>query len=182
MKKKSARAKPGAIPENFKPDERDQNMTLLSKFGQVVRSATGRSGPRVLTVKEAWYLTPNMIRVVFAGPELKGFPEGREGGNCKLLIPNRDEAKDSFAQRLKTGDALVKRTYTVRKFDAATQELTIDFVAHGDEGPASGWATRAKAGRFSALRGQAPRRSCALTRIGILSRLTPRPFRLRLWH
>ena len=54
----------------------------------MTRSPKSAQTPRILTVKNAWYLTPNMIRVVFAGPELDGFPEGREGGNCKLLIPN----------------------------------------------------------------------------------------------
>ncbi|MEO0782349.1 MAG: siderophore-interacting protein [Pseudomonadota bacterium] len=29
-----------------------------------------------------------MIRVVFAGPDLDGFPTECEGGNCKLMIPN----------------------------------------------------------------------------------------------
>ena len=33
--------------------------------------------PRILTVKTAYRLTPNMIRVTFAGPELAGLPEGR---------------------------------------------------------------------------------------------------------
>ena len=128
-------------------------MTLLSKVANAVQKMTGRTGPRLLTVKKAWYLTPNMIRVVFAGPELAGFPEGREGGNCKLLIPNPDETKDSFAERLSSGSSLVKRTYTVRSFDAATGELTIDFVAHGDEGPASRWATHAKPGDFLGFAG-----------------------------
>lgn len=128
-------------------------MTILSKVAQAVRNVADRSGPRLLTVKEAWYLTPNMIRVVFAGPELAGFPEGREGGNCKLLIPEGNETKDSFAQRLKSGQPLVKRTYTVRKFDTVTQELSIDFVAHGDEGPASRWARHAKPGDFLGFAG-----------------------------
>ena len=128
-------------------------MTLLSKVAQVARNAVGRPGPRLLTVKEAWLLTPNMIRVVFAGPELDGFPEGREGGNCKLMIPDVDETYDSFAARLAAGPPPVRRTYTVRKFDAAVQELTIDFVAHGDEGPASRWASHAKPGDFLGFAG-----------------------------
>ena len=123
-------------------------MTLPSKVKQVARGAIGRSGPRLLTVKGAWFLTPNMIRVVFAGPELDGFPTGREGGNCKLMLPDPGETKDSFTQRLAQGLALVRRTYTVRKFNAETNALTIDFVAHGDEGPASRWASHAKPGDF----------------------------------
>ncbi|MEM9320494.1 MAG: siderophore-interacting protein [Pseudomonadota bacterium] len=118
-----------------------------------MRKVTNRPGPRLLTVKEAWYLTPNMIRVIFAGPELDGFPEGRDGGNCKLLLPEPDETRESFAERLANGPAPVKRTYTVRKYDAARQELSIDFVAHGDNGPASRWAGHAKPGDFLGFAG-----------------------------
>lgn len=128
-------------------------MSLLHKAAGVMRKAVGRPGPRVLTVKSAWRLTPNMIRVVFAGPELAGFPTGREGGNCKLMIPDKRETKAQFAARLENGPAPVRRTYTVRAFDAATHELTIDFVAHGDEGPASSWATHASPGDFLGFAG-----------------------------
>ncbi len=128
-------------------------MTLISKVAKAARQAVGRPGPRLLTVKEAFYLTPNMIRVVFAGPELDGFPEGREGGNCKLMIPDVGETRDSFAARLQAGPPPIRRTYTVRAFDAARQELTIDFVAHGDEGPASRWAMAATPGGFLGFAG-----------------------------
>lgn len=128
-------------------------MTLISKVAQAARKAVGRPSPRLLTVKEAWRLTPNMIRVVFAGPELEGFPEGREGGNCKLMIPEVGETKDAFAARLKNGPPPVRRTYTVRAFDAATQQLTIDFVAHGDDGPASRWASHVGPGGFLGFAG-----------------------------
>ena len=56
--------------------------------------------PRVLTVKKAWHLTPRMIRVTFSSPELEGFPKGREGANCKLMIPEPGEARDAFVGRL----------------------------------------------------------------------------------
>ncbi|MEL6118826.1 MAG: siderophore-interacting protein [Pseudomonadota bacterium] len=55
---------------------------------KAARRAIGRSGPRLLTVKDAFYLTPNTIRVVFSGPDLDGFPTECEDGNCKLMIPN----------------------------------------------------------------------------------------------
>ncbi|MEM9434165.1 MAG: siderophore-interacting protein [Pseudomonadota bacterium] len=128
-------------------------MTVLSKLAQSARQAVGRPGPRLLIVKDAFFLTPNMIRVVFAGPELAGFPEGREGGNCKLMIPEAEETKSNFADRLQNGPPPVRRTYTVRKFDAELQELSIDFVAHGDEGPASRWAMNAKPGSFLGFAG-----------------------------
>lgn len=128
-------------------------MTLLSDVKQVMRKATGRPGPRLLTVKDAFYLTPNMIRVTFAGPELEGFPEGCEGGNCKLMLPDRGEGRASFSNRLKDGPSPVRRTYTVRHYRADVQELDIDFVAHGAEGPASGWAINAKKDSFLGFAG-----------------------------
>lgn len=117
------------------------------------RIPTGRPQPRVLSVKKAWHLTPNMIRITFAGPELKGFPEGREGGNCKLMIPELDETKEAFTKRLTNGPTPTRRTYTVRHFRAADLELDIDFVDHGDTGPASAWATRAQTGDFIGFAG-----------------------------
>ena len=123
-------------------------MSVLSGIKSAINNAVARSGPRLLTVKEAWYLTPNMIRVTFAGPELEGFPEGREGGNCKLMLPEKNETKEEFSKRLTSGPKPPRRTFTVRKYNARTQELSIDFVAHGDNGPASSWATRAQPGDF----------------------------------
>lgn len=130
-----------------------QVVSILSGVKKTLRSAVGRPGPRVLSVKDAWRLTPNMIRVTFAGPELEGFPTGRAGGNCKLLLPEPDETRDAFEARLSDGPAPVRRTYTIRAYRPETQELDIDFVAHGDNGPASRWASHAKAGDFLGFMG-----------------------------
>lgn len=128
-------------------------LTLISDGKQAVRKVAGRSGPTLLSVKKAYYLTPNMIRVTFSGPELEGFPEGREGGNCKIMLPEPNESKEAFATRLKDGPKPVRRTYTVRHYRADVQELDIDFVAHGDNGPASRWAMSAKNGSFLGFAG-----------------------------
>ncbi len=64
-----------------------------------MRNAGGRPSLPLLMAKEAWRLTPNMIRAVFARPELAGFPEGKEGGICKPMIPIVDESKESPASR-----------------------------------------------------------------------------------
>ncbi|MEM7428194.1 MAG: siderophore-interacting protein [Pseudomonadota bacterium] len=125
----------------------------MTGLKQAVRKVTGRPPPRLLTVKEAWRLTPNMIRATFAGPGLEGFPEGREGGNCKIMLPEPDESREVFAARLSDGPPPVRRTYTVRKYDAAKGEMSIDFVAHGDDGPASRWAIHARPGSFLGFAG-----------------------------
>lgn len=117
------------------------------------RDRSNRPAPRILTVKRAWRLTPNMIRVTFAGPELAGFPEGREGANCKLMLPEQGQSRQDFVARLTDGPPPVRRTYTVRHYRADVQELDIDFVAHGDNGPASRWASHAKPGDFLGFAG-----------------------------
>lgn len=108
--------------------------------------------PRFLTVKSACYLSPNFIRVTFAGPELQGFPEGHEGANCKLLLPRDGESREKFEAYFEPGASSERvhpvRTYTVRAFRRELLELDIDFVAHGDEGPATRWAQRAGPGAF----------------------------------
>lgn len=108
---------------------------------------------RILTVKNAWYLTPNMIRVTFAGPELEDFPLGREGGNCKLMLPEPQETRAGFETRMSDGPPPARRTYTVRAFRPDMLEMDIDFVAHGDNGPASRWASHAKPGDFLGFMG-----------------------------
>lgn len=128
-------------------------MSVLAGEKKPARKATGRPAPRLLSVSDVQRITPHMIRVVFAGPELEGFPEGCDGGNCKLMLPEIGEARDAFAARLAEGPAPVRRTYTVRRFDPASQELTIDFVDHGDNGPASAWANRAAPGAFLGFAG-----------------------------
>ncbi len=45
------------------------------------------------------------------------------------------------------------RTCTIRQFRTVPLEIEIDFVAHGDEGPASAWAEAAKPGAFLGFAG-----------------------------
>ncbi len=112
-----------------------------------------RPEARIIRVKKAYYLTPNMIRVTFSGPELKGIPSGREGGNCKLTIPFDGQNYQAFVEQMQQGKKLPVRTYTVRAYREKKLEMDIDFVAHGTEGPASRWAMTAKPGSFCGFRG-----------------------------
>lgn len=112
--------------------------------------------PRLLTVKTAWHLTPNMIRVTFAGDALAGVPAGREGANCKIMLPEPGETRADFQKRLESGPPPTRRTYTVRHHRPELLELDIDFVDHGDAGPASAWARSAGPGSFLGFAGPGP--------------------------
>ncbi len=112
-----------------------------------------KPSPCILIVKEAFYLTPHMIRVVFTSPELASRPEGCEGANCKIFLPAVGQSADALLAQIADGPRPTVRTYTVRHFRKDVLELDIDFVAHGDEGPASAFAMAAKPGDFIGFRG-----------------------------
>ncbi|WP_051717239.1 siderophore-interacting protein [Streptomyces megasporus] len=99
------------------------------------------------------YLSPRMIRVVLGGESLADFPAGAYTDHyVKLLFPAEGvrypEPFDLAAVRasLPRDQWPVTRTYTVRAWDPAACELTVDFVVHGDEGLAGPWAVRAEPG------------------------------------
>ncbi len=105
-----------------------------------------RRPPRLLTVSAARRLTPNMIRVTLTAPSLGDIPADRAGGHCKIMLPEPGQGRDTFARQLIDGPRPVTRTYTIRHARPDACEIDIDFVAHGDEGPASAWAGRAQPG------------------------------------
>ncbi|MEO0975044.1 MAG: siderophore-interacting protein [Pseudomonadota bacterium] len=84
-------------------------------------------------------LTPHMRRITLHGESLAAFPAGREG----------DYVKGRFGGPFRR----VLRSFTVRRFDAASRQIVLDFVDHGDNGPASAWARSAPPGASITLRG-----------------------------
>jgi len=97
-------------------------------------------------------LTPRMIRVVLTGGELDQFEPATETDayiNARFLpsdspvsVPFEPEDLDGVAPEHRPRP----RRYTVRAWDPSLRALTIDFVAHGDEGYAGPWAQRAQPG------------------------------------
>lgn len=87
-------------------------------------------------VKNKQYITPHLIRVIFEIDENQAelLANVRSGSNNKIFIPAEEESIP------------LVRTYTNRKIDLENRELSIDFVAHGDNGPASAWALKASPG------------------------------------
>ncbi|WP_369200166.1 siderophore-interacting protein [Streptomyces sp. PU-14G] len=98
-------------------------------------------------------LTPHMVRVVLSGDGLADFPAGEHTDHyVKLLfpVPGADYPQPFDIERIRAelprDQWPAMRTYTVRTWDPAVRELTIDFVVHGDEGLAGPWALSATAG------------------------------------
>ncbi|MFC4150428.1 siderophore-interacting protein [Micromonospora mangrovi] len=97
--------------------------------------------------------TPHLIRLVLGGPELVGLPVGQYTDHyVKFVFPpagvryphpvdlatlKRDLPREQWPRL---------RAYTVRAFDAARAELTVDVVHHGDEGLAGPWAAALRPG------------------------------------
>jgi len=108
-------------------------------------------GLRVVHVVRTAMVTPGMRRITVGGEEALGMPDGP---NLKLILPPRPGAALEVPLRGEKGEALwppaerrpAIRTFTVRRYDPKIGELDIDFVLHGDEGPASAWASRARPG------------------------------------
>ncbi|MFD5030404.1 siderophore-interacting protein [Streptomyces sp. NPDC058405] len=94
----------------------------------MVRLVLGGEGPAELGAGE---FTDHYIKVLFA-PEGVTYPEPFDMERIRAEF-SRDQWPTT-------------RTYTVRAWDPAAGEMTVDFVVHGDEGLAGPWAARAKPG------------------------------------
>jgi len=88
---------------------------------------------RDLAVIRTELISPNMRRLTVGGTHLEGFPENQESAYVKLLFPSGAEKP-------------IMRTYTIRNHRPYCNELDIDFMLHGDSGPASRWAATAQVG------------------------------------
>ena len=93
------------------------------------------------TVTGKKFLTPHFIRVFFEIDDQQAelLAHVKSGSNNKLFIPSGEN-------EINAEQELITRTYTNRKIDLENRELLIDFVAHGDNGPASAWALKAVPG------------------------------------
>ncbi|GAA3462762.1 siderophore-interacting protein [Saccharothrix longispora] len=98
-------------------------------------------------------LTREMVRVVLGGEGLAGFETGPfTDSYVKLVFPLPDVVHPEPFDLREVRASLPRerwprtRTYTVRSWDPAARELTIDFVVHGDDGIAGPWAAKAQPG------------------------------------
>ncbi|WP_316744865.1 siderophore-interacting protein [Pedobacter antarcticus] len=108
-----------------------------------------------LVLKAKKYINPHYIRVTLTGEDVPKFAEATVGVNNKIFIPPAGVEKVHFPEfdyekgtwnHPPESVRPIVRTYTHRGIDLEKKEMIIDFVAHGDQGPASAWAINAQPG------------------------------------
>jgi NADPH-dependent ferric siderophore reductase len=105
---------------------------------------------RLLTVIRVARITPRMVRVTLTG-DLQGFASVAHDDHVKLFFPAPGGSEPILPKgppgspEAAEGPTPIARDYTPRRFDAAANELDIEFVLHS-EGPATTWAEQAKPG------------------------------------
>jgi NADPH-dependent ferric siderophore reductase len=117
----------------------------------------GRARPArpqaVLTVLGREWLSPHTVRVTASGPGFEALRMNEFTDKyAKILFvdpglgltPPYDLA--ALRESLPPDQQPVTRTYTLRRVDAHSQQVAIDFVVHGDEGIAAPWAAHAEPG------------------------------------
>jgi NADPH-dependent ferric siderophore reductase len=127
------------------------------------------------TVAAVAVLSPHFVRVTFTGHDLELFGDTCLDQRIKVVLPLRDAGgTDPFADLPRGEDwyaawrALPRerqnpfRTYTVRAVRPGRREVDVDFVRHGDGGPASAWAARVEVGHRCVLIGPDRRGDSAL--------------------
>lgn len=114
---------------------------------------------RMLTVKRVTELSPSMRRITLTGEDLAGFISASFDDHVKLMVPEAVGEKPNVPAVGPKGllfeegkPRAAMRDYTPRRYDAATNELDIDFVLH-HEGPATDWANHAEPGHFVGIAG-----------------------------
>lgn len=140
-------------------------MSLPEVASRVVPTAAAnapakRTPPRLLQVVRAQFLSDVMRRITLSGNDLHGFPHDRNGAHIKVFLPRSDQHKPMLPTLGKNGPVWpeahlrpITRTYSVRRYCAKTNELDIDFVLHGADSPASGWAANAAPGDYLGVAG-----------------------------
>lgn len=133
--------------------------SLLKASAGVVGRRMVRTHPQQpvrATVTQVADVTPNMRRVTFTGPDLASFPALGYDQYVRLLLPRAGQQEPVLPVGASWYAALMKmdrderpvvRNYTLREVRQSACEVDIDFVLHGDAGPAAAWAAAASPGQ-----------------------------------
>ncbi|WP_413752850.1 siderophore-interacting protein [Streptomyces sp. R-74717] len=107
-------------------------------------------------------ITPRTARITFAGDALAELMEDRPDQQMKLCFPREGQevprlpepdVDDTYGMRwyeaylaIPEPERPLMRSFTVRAYDRRLGLMAVDFVLHGDEGPAASWGRDARPG------------------------------------
>ena len=138
-------------------------MLALPEVDELVRDERPAFRPYAVEVAKLERLTPHFTRVTFTGPKVQFFGTDLLDQRIKIMFPldgvglsdigADDEASIAAGEwytrwrDLPDGIRNPIRTYTVRAVRQDVAEIDVDFVTHGDGGPAANWLSAARPGR-----------------------------------
>lgn len=108
-----------------------------------------------VALKQRTVLSPSLTRMVFAAPDVANMKTEGPDQRIKVFfpLPGQDapqvpQGEDWYARyrALPEDERAPMRTYTIRALRPEAGEVDVDFVLHGETGPASRWATHARIG------------------------------------
>jgi NADPH-dependent ferric siderophore reductase len=102
-------------------------------------------------------ITPAFARLTLGGPDLAGLVGTGDDQAVRLFFPRDGQAGLWLPSRnsdMWMAETLIQprshrpwvRNYTIREFRPERREIDVEFALHGDQGPASAWAARARPG------------------------------------
>ncbi|MDG9931267.1 MULTISPECIES: siderophore-interacting protein [unclassified Pseudomonas] len=138
-------------------------MSLAETLAQNLRNLAQRTGLTRASsyslfdveLKRRTELSPSLGRFVFTGPDVARMRTLAPDQRIKLLFPAPDGSppqlphEGDWHKNLRALDPQSRppmRTYTIRALRHEALEVDVDFVLHGETGPASAWATHARPG------------------------------------
>ena len=120
-----------------------------------------------IQLKRRIALSPSLVRLVFSGNDVALMRTLAPDQRVKMLFPGANGAAPNLPKHgdwraalrdLSPEQAPAMRSYTIRDLRPEAAELDIDFVLHGETGPASRWAMHSKIG--DRLQINAPNAAC----------------------
>jgi NADPH-dependent ferric siderophore reductase len=135
-------------------------MVAMSVSEPSPTTRTRREPPRFrpVVVRRVEHVSPRMVRVTVAGPDLEGLTVEHPAASVRMLLPSpgsRELVVPSWNGNeflLSDGRRPTIRTFTPRHVDPEALELDLDIVVH-DGGTASEWAEAAGPGDPAAISG-----------------------------
>jgi NADPH-dependent ferric siderophore reductase len=133
----------------------------MNRSEQSPRPVRARREPprfRHVMVRRTEHLSPRLVRVTLAGPELEGFTVEQPAASIRLLLPSPGAnelvmpAWNGNEFLLPNGQRPSIRAFTPWRADPGALELDLGIVVHGG-GAASEWANRTEPGDPAALSG-----------------------------